>query len=202
MPVIWNKSSGVYYQLGTRKEPEGKARSTGIGINYHRKIYKNFFGKVGIGYFKQVFGIIRPFSFISPDATRPIVETDKYSYNNILINLGIGHEFNINETIKLVGNITYNSYLAYRQQYEQNYFPNYTQVGKIQKNLGKTINLEFGVSKLISKNISFGTSVLLPVNTKWGNDEIFFKSSNSNDSQIAGKNIFSYGINFSINYNF
>ena len=36
VPVIWNKSYGVYYALGTRKEPEGKAKSFGVHLHYNR----------------------------------------------------------------------------------------------------------------------------------------------------------------------
>ena len=83
LPVVWNSSQGVFYALGSRKEPAGKCISWGINLNYSKSIYKNLFGIVGIGYYKQSFGIERPFNYITPDSTKPIVYTKKYVYNSV-----------------------------------------------------------------------------------------------------------------------
>ena len=41
-------------KLGSPRYPSGKVISYGININHCRTIYKNIFGIIGIGYFKQV----------------------------------------------------------------------------------------------------------------------------------------------------
>ena len=84
VPVIWGNSYGVYYSLGTRKEPEGKSKSAGVNVNYNRTIYKSIFGIVGIGYLNQNFKIARPFEFDNP--TNLLYRTQSYSYSNIFSN--------------------------------------------------------------------------------------------------------------------
>ena len=58
VPVIWNKTTIFNSYSGARaKNITGEAISNGINLNYSRTIYKSFFAKVGVGYFKQKFGI-------------------------------------------------------------------------------------------------------------------------------------------------
>lgn len=202
VPIIWNNSKAAYYQLGTRKEPEGKGTSFGIGINYSRTIYKNLFGVIGIGYFKQAFGIKRPFDFVAPDGTKPLVQTESYSYDNLHLRLGIGYEVKLSNTISANGIISYNKYNCYKQKYNQTYFPNYSQINNNHIALGNMIDLDFGVVKYISKKISIGVNLLLPISTNWNNDETFYKYDYSNDTQQIGLNKFSFGTIISFNYHF
>ncbi len=113
IPFVWNNSSGVYYTLGNRKESQGKAISYGINLNYSKKIWKNIFGIVAIGYFKQVFGIKRPFDFNAPDGTEPLVQTKSYIYNNLYLSIGIGQQIKLNETFFINGVVVYNSYNSF-----------------------------------------------------------------------------------------
>ena len=66
VPIIWNNSNGVYYSLGSRKEPMGKSVSYGININYRKVVYKGWFGGIGAGYFKQAFNICLLYTSPSP----------------------------------------------------------------------------------------------------------------------------------------
>src|ERR1035437_5185050 len=66
IPIIWNNSEATYYRLGSPHYPNGNAISYGLNINYSRALYKSFYGKIGVGYFKQTFGIKRPFNYDSP----------------------------------------------------------------------------------------------------------------------------------------
>ena len=73
-------------KLGSPRYPSGKVISYGININHCRTIYKNIFGIIGIGYFKQVFGIPRPFEFDDP--TNLPLYTKSYPLKFILLLIG------------------------------------------------------------------------------------------------------------------
>ncbi len=91
IPVIWNNSEATYYGLGTRKTPTGKGISYGVNLNYSKVLYKGFFAKLGIGAFKQKFGIIRPLKFNPPNGTRPLVQTKSYEYSNFHLITRVGY---------------------------------------------------------------------------------------------------------------
>ena len=203
IPVIWNNSEATYYSLGNRKEPKGKGTSYGVNINYSRSIYKNLFGIVGIGYFNQSFGIVRPFNFTAPDGTKPGVYTKTYAYNNIHFFIGLGYKMNVSKNLSIKGAALYNLYNSYRQKYApSNFFVGINQINHKSLSIGNIINLNLGVEKQVTKKISIGIDLLLPLSTRWNNDEIFFKLGYSNDEQQIARNKFSIGTMVSCRYHF
>ena len=200
IPVIWNNSEGTYYQLGSAKYPSGKAISYGININHSRTIYKNLFGIIGIGYFKQVFSIPRPFEFDDP--TNLAFFTQSYKYANIQLLCGIGYQKRLNKNLLLKGILTYNYWNSFRQKYIVNKDYKKWQIKRKSMPIGRTINLNLGVEKNITQKISIGLDALLPISTNWNDDEIFIKNFYSENSQQIGRNKFSIGTNISCIYHF
>ncbi len=146
IPIIWNNSEATFYSLGNRKEPTGKGMSYGININYSRTVYKNLFGVLGIGYFRQVFGIERPFNYITPDGTKPMVYTKAYIYNTVHLIAGIGYQKKLNGVLSVKGIASYNWYNSYRQKYSPgNVFVGNSQINHKSIALGNMINLSMGI---------------------------------------------------------
>lgn len=199
IPVVWNNSEATYYRLGSPMYPSGKAISYGININHCRTIYKNLFGIVGIGYFKQSFGIIRPFNYDSPNSFG--YATDSYSYYNAHLYGGFGYKSTLGRSVALMGKITYNHLYSFRQKYI-NRSPVPSQINHNSMSIGRMINLNIGVDRNITKKVSIGLDVQLPISSHWNNDEIFVKYEYSNDAQQIGRNKFSIGTAISCNYNF
>jgi hypothetical protein len=199
IPVIYNNSEASYYQLGGAKFRRGKAASYGLNIAYSHALYDGVYGKLGVGYFKQSFGIIRPFRYES--SLDLLYSTNSYHYDNVQLFCGIGYKLILKKWILLNGNITYNQYYSYRQKYI-NHSPVPSQVNHKSLSLGRMINLEFGEERRISKKVSIETNIVFPVFTNWNNDEIFINNYYSSDEQQIARNKFSAGITVSCNYNF
>ena len=200
LPIIWNNSYGVFYELGTRKEPAGKSKSMGVNINYNRTVYKNVFGIVGVGFFKQSFGIKRPFEFVSPNGTRPLVQTESYEYNNLHYYVGFGYKMKLKKEFALNTGITYNCFNSFKQIYNQTDIPNYSQINRKFFSIGSMLNLNFGLEKQLSKKISLSLDLLTPIVNKWNEDPVFLKSDFSDDTQKIAFNQFSIGTNISFKY--
>jgi len=199
IPVIWNNSEATFYRLGSPMYPSGKAISYGININHSRIIYKNLYGIIGIGYFKQKFGIKRPFKYDSPLAF--LFFTDSYKYDNAQFYGGVGYKLDISKVFALKGYLTYNQFYSFRQKYT-NHSEASDQINHKFISIGRMINLNIGVEKNITKKISIEFDALLPVSTHWNNDEIFVKYDYSNDTQQIGRTKFSIGTIISCNYHF
>lgn len=201
VPIIWNNSNGIYYSLGKRREPEGKSISYGSNVNYARSIYKNFFGVIGIGYFKQTFDIDRPFKFESQ--IQLLFTTTNYTYDNIHLLGGVGYNILINKSLSFNLKSTYNHYLSFRQVYNLNYGGTDSfQINHKSLPLGSVINFSIGSQKKISRKLSIGIEMCIPILTQWKKDEIFYEYDYSNDTQQIASNKFSIGTNISCNYHF
>lgn len=199
VPVIWNKSSGVYYQLGNRKEPEGKGRSAGIGINYSRSIYKNVFGIIGFGYFKQNFSISRPFDFNSP--TNLLFRTQNYSYSNIEFEFALGGLITLNKKFNLIPKIGYSKLYSIKQRYIVNKEYGTKQNNNYKFSLGDMYKSSLELNYFISKQFRMGIGIVVPFNINWNDDKIFFEYDYSNDTQKIAYNKSSIGGILTINYN-
>lgn len=199
VPIIWNNSYGVFYALGTRKEPEGKNKSMGVNINYNRTIYKNIFGIVGIGYLKQNFKIERPFEFDSP--TNLLYSSQSYSYSSVQFDLGLGILINLNSKFKLVPKVKYSHLSTYKQKYIVYKDLGTEQTNKLNFSLGNILQSSLELNYNISKQLSLGVGLLVPLSIKWKNDNIFFKYNDISDSQIIAYNKFSIGSLITLNYN-
>lgn len=198
-PIIFNNSQATYYTLGSPQYPTGQGVSYGVNINYSRFISSNFYGVVGIGYLKQVFGISRPFHFSSP--FEPIYHTKTYNYSNIHLSLGIGYRKQLYDRLGLKAEVSFNSLHSYRQKYK-NKENQIWQVNKKSFFLGSMVNVAVGLEHQITPKISFGTDVLFPIIIKWKDDEIFFKYDGSDDSQQIARNKFSIGAVLLVKYHF
>lgn len=199
IPIIWNNSEATYYQLGSPKYPSGKAISYGININHSRAIYKKLYGIIGVGYFKQTFGIIRPFDYDSPYSFG--YATDSYSYFNTHIYGGVGYKLTAGKTVAIIGDITYNQLYSFRQKYI-NRSPVPSQKNHESISIGRMINISVGIEKNISRRISIGLDATMPLSTHWNNDEIFYNIGYSNDEPQIARSKFSIGTIISCNYHF
>ncbi len=200
IPVIWNNSEATFYRLGSRYTPSGKAVSYGVNINHTRTLYKNLYGVVGVGYFKQVFGIIRPFDYDSPNNFGYSTET--YNYDNIQFYGGLGYKLRVAKLYHLNVNFLYNQFYSFRQKYI-NRSPNpKPQINNKFISLGSLINISTGIERNITKKIDVGLQAFLPIATHWKNDEIFYNLGWSTDEQQIGRTKFSLGISFLCNYHF
>lgn len=201
-PFIWSHSEASFYSLGALKHPSGKDMNYGIALNYSRSIYNRFFGIIGIGYFNQRFSIQRPFNYVTPDNTKPLIATKYYAYYNIYWMAGVGYKQILTKDLAVKGVISYNNYNSYRQRYAQEYYPGINEVYKKNIPIGYMINLNAGIEKNITKRISVGTGIVLPLQIHWNNDNIFINNFYSPSEQQIASNIFSIGIAFSCNYRF
>jgi len=206
VPMNWNNSNGVYYSLGNRQEPKGKAVSYGIGINYSSLLYKNWFATLGVGYFKQTFNIIRPFYFDGDTVTNLLYSTKKYNYHSLTLIAGLGYSHTLNNKLKLNGLCSFSLFNSFKQNYTPTGYSGYEHE-QIQTNnkslqIGYMVNISAGLEYFLSKKISIGADVVLPILTKWNNDEIFIKSQFGEDSQKIAENRFSIGSTLSCKYHF
>lgn len=199
IPVILNNSEATYYQLGSPKYPQGKAISYGINVNYSFFFYKGIYAKIGAGYFRQTFGISRPFYYAS--RIQFGWETDSYTYNNVQVYGGIGYKKAISKTILLNGSISYNQYYSFRQKYI-NASPVPSQVNHKFITIGRMIGLGIGVEKKVSNKISTAMRIIFPFSIRWNNDEIFAYYGYSDNTQQIARNRLSLGAAFSCYYNF
>jgi hypothetical protein len=191
IPVVYNHSEGTFYQLGRPRYPHGQATSYGISVTYAKNIVGNIFGWGGIGYFKQVFGISRPFNFVTP--LQPIYSTTSYKYDNLHVYAGLGYKYQLDENVALKGEGTYGWLHSFRQKYVIN--RDVFQVNKLSMEIGHTITLGVSAEKRMSPKLSVGTGILFPLVTDWKNDEMFFKYSYDSDAQQIARKKFSVGLN-------
>ncbi|GMV78656.1 MAG: hypothetical protein AMXMBFR79_17860 [Chitinophagaceae bacterium] len=201
LPLIYNNSNGVYYALGSRKEPTGSAVSYGINVNYSRNIiFKGLYVTAGAGYFRQAFGIRRPFHYDSP--YRPLWHTESYLYNNIHLLAGMGYKLNLSNTIKLNVNAMYNQFYSYQQKYILSKEYKSGQVNNKKATLGEMTNISFGLEKKINNKFSVGLDAIVPVHIQWNNDVMFYWYEYSNDTQKIARNRHSLGASVSCIYYF
>ena len=185
IPFIWNKTTIFNSYSGARaKNITGEAISNGINLNYSRTIYKSFFAKVGVGYFKQKFGIQRPFDFEETGGitTNLLYHTKYYAYHNIHYSVGIGYCKPLNK--KYSGNFlaVYNFFNTYKQEFDNggytSVFYGNPQVRKEKYAFGNSVVLQAGLSRHLYKRFGIGLDVLLPIFNKWRKDAIFREDTN------------------------
>jgi hypothetical protein len=153
-----------------------------------------------MGYFKQAFGIRRPFHFDSP--TEPLFSTQSYYYLNLQFYGGVGYRKELDKNMFIKGEITYNELYSFRQKYFLNKKYKTWQVNKKSMPIGGLINFNIGAEKSITKKVSIGIDALLPISTSWNNDDIFIEYGYSDDTQQIARNKFSIGTAISCNFNF
>lgn len=182
---VWNKTTILNSYSGARaKDITGNALSSGININYSRSIFKDFYTKIGIGYFKQKFGVQRPFDLKQTVVTASILYSTKYYlYKNLHYFFGLGYEKALRHDYNLHFCLTYNRFDTYNQEYKHNFSDDYLgninpQIEKQNYHFGQSLISQFGVSKKMYKNYKIGLDLLVPLKNKWRKDEIFREDSN------------------------
>ena len=202
-PVIWTHAEALFFSLGNPRYSGGTTTNYGINLQYSRSIYKNFSGQIGVGYFNQSFNIERPVRYEDATSTNRLYYTQSYSYDNLHLIVGINYAKNIVNTSYIANaGISYNYLHSYRQKYVIYKTTGTQQINHKSMPLGDIINLNFGLERYIGKEFSIKISGIFSLYTKWRNDETFFKSQYSDDSQQAAINKYSIGTAFSVNYNF
>lgn len=203
IPIIWNNSETPQSSSGNNNYKSGDAISYGININHKGTIYKNLFMIVGIGYFKQVFGIHRPFKFDDP--TKLSFYTKLYEYDNIQFLAGLGYLKHLKNNYSINCSLTYNHFISFKQTYTPEYLSNSSfqnsQINYKTVSIGRIINVNLGIEKALTKRFSIELDATLPLLTHWGIDEMFLKNYYYDNSQQIGRNIFSIGTIISCNYN-
>lgn len=204
IPIIWNNSETTQSSSGSNNYKSGDAISYGININHSRILYKNLFIIVGIGYYKQVFDIQRPFKFDDP--TKLPFYTKSYEYDNIQFLAGLGYSKPLKNNYSINCSLTYNHFISFKQKYTPEYLSNSSfqnsQINHKTLSIGRIINVNLGLEKALTKRISIELDATLPLLTHWENDETFFKNYYYDNSQQIGRNIFSIGTIISCNYHF
>lgn len=169
-----------------------------MNINYSLPIYKGLYGKIGIGYFKQTFGIIRPFKYDSP--IQLLYSTKLYSYSNLQLFAGLGYQKALNWNNSIKCELVYNYYSSFRQKYTVPVPQGDPQINKKALPLGEMINLNFGIVRNVSKKISLGADFIIPIHVHWNKDEMFINNFYSKDEQQIARNKISAGVAVSCYY--
>lgn len=201
IPVIWNNSEAIYYQLGSPKNQVGSAISYGLNVHYSRSLYKRIYGKIGVGYFRQKFDIFRPLNYIQPDGTKPLVHSKGYLYNNLDLLFGLGYLKTIDKNWTIKSSITYDWLNSFSQKYYEMEFQKWIS-NKKNINLGQMVSVEIGIERHIANKIFIGMDLLLPIITKWNDDKIFVNNFYSNNEKQIARNKFSIGTSVSCYYHF
>ena len=200
---IWNNTTIFNSYSGARaKDISGNALSNGININYSKSIYRNFYGKIGIGYFKQKFGIVRPFDFRETViSTNLLYSTKYYQYKNFNYFIGFGYSKNLSNKYSVKISTIYSFLNSFKQEfnnggYTSREFGN-PQTRKEKYHFGNSLITQAGLFREVYKNYKIGVDLLLPVYNKWRKDEIFREDSN----EFYGSN-FSIGTSINLIYSF
>lgn len=202
VPVIWAKTETLYFTLGNPRYSGSTTTNSGVNVNYSRKLYKAFYGMLGVGYFNQSFNIVRPVDY-DDGSTNLLYHTESYSYKNIWMSLGVKyHKSFINESNVAKAGISYNYLHSYEQKYVISQANGVQQVNQLSLPLCDMFNLDLGLERYFGKIFSIELDGMFSLYTKWRNDKMFFKCEYSNDSQRAANNKSSIGLNFSTRFHF
>lgn len=209
---IYNKVTVFDIYSGARaRNRTGTVIGNGANLSYARTIYKNFYAKVGFGYFDQTFGIHRGFNFKETvTQTKLFYTTKHYSYYSLNYSGGIGYNALIskgkskilpkNSAFRFL--LAYNRFNTYKQVFEHDYGGNLfgnpnPQIRKDVYLLGSSVVLQTGLNVPVYKGFGIGIDLVAPVYNRWRKDEIF----KDDMSEFHGAD-FSIGSSISINYNF
>lgn len=177
---VWNNTTIFNSYAGARaKDISGNAWSNGVNLNYSKTLYKNFYAKIGIGYFKQKFGIVRGFDFEETVTLTGLgYSTKYYHYKNIQYIIGAGYIKPLPKNYILNFGATYNYLNSFQQEFRNTGSSNFLGNRNPQKrddnfHFGSYLNFQIGVKKNFYKKISLGLDLICPVYNKWRKDEIF-----------------------------
>lgn len=178
VPVIWNNTEIFNVYSGARATYlSGKAVSYGINTAYIGPVAHRLALLIGAGYFRQNFGIVRPFSFNGDTVTKLLYHTRRYSYSNLDIQLGVRYNRNLRHRFYLPFSLVYHSLFSFRQKYIPKYYSGQqfknTQIGSRFLFFGQMLNGQAGAGFTISKRLAAEADFIWPFLTRWRKDRIF-----------------------------
>lgn len=201
VPILWNDTKIFNVYSGARATYlSGKAVSRGINAAYIRPVAHQLALIIGAGYFRQNFGIVRPFSFNGDTATKLLYHTKKYSYSNLDIQLGARYNLKVSNRLYLPFSLIHHSLFSFRQKYipaaySGQQFKN-IQIGNRFLFFGQMLNLQAGAGFKISRRLATEAGFTWPFLTRWRKDRIF--DENERGYQHSRRTA---GINLSLLYN-
>ncbi len=169
----------------------GKKWSHGTNINYSFSLSKKWFSTIGLGYFKQSFGVKRGFDFYEPNiVTRLFYTTKEYSYKTLHYFGGFGYSINLKKNIGKIFPLQTeirlatiaNFYNSTEQVFDNGgyhdpYYGN-PQIRKSSYFYGSSIQVKGGILRPLSKKIKIGVDLIIPVYNKFRKDKIFKENVN------------------------
>ncbi len=200
IPLIMNNTKILNVYSGARAEYlSGNAISYGININYSLDLFKSVYAIAGFGYFKQSFGVERPFDFNGDTVTNFLYYTKKYSYGNINWLLGLGYKYDIDKNFAFSGSLLFNGLHSIKQLYTPTSYSGY-QYKNVQSetnsfSFGQMVSLNIGAVRRVGDKFSIGSDLVLPVYTHWRKDNIFREN---NTEYYHSK--FGIGLSLSVKY--
>ena len=165
VPLIWNNSELIDDAPNIKT---GNAISYGINFNYSRVIVSKWYGIIGVGFFKQRFGIRRTYD-PSPSSVGPAVYAQTYNYNNVHLKIGLGYSYDFGKKVSANGSIDFNEFYSFRQKYSQSK----NSVANNWMPIGESVNINLGINKKLAGNFSIGTDVVFPMIVDWKTDKAF-----------------------------
>jgi hypothetical protein len=180
------------YQLAIR------GRSWGINTNYKIVDHKKRYFKFGLGYYRYSFNQIISTHRTFGEGDRRVIDypttlglvlvTDRYSYNTINMNLGIGNHIKLNKEMNLLFGANFKNHFTFSQYYHLPYDNSFIPQRELQiKNNYKTFkkryfglgaDLNIGILKSIG-DLNIGPNLIIPVYDNWRQDDIFPTENNS-----------------------
>jgi hypothetical protein len=207
--IRWDNYPGFTYHYSSRTSSDYlkmEGSSIGISIGYRQTINKAFFVKVGMGYYKysfqnldntnSVFG--KSSSARNIDYPSPILilyATDKYHYNTLSINIGVGKQFDLQKGLKLITGLNFTDYYTFSQYYHLTSNPydgNLNFNKKETSSFGLSVNLSASLVKELGR-FQVGPSLILPVYDSWQKDAVFLETDYN-----GGKNKWLNGIGLGV----
>ncbi|HEX5170404.1 MAG TPA: hypothetical protein VFW11_14605 [Cyclobacteriaceae bacterium] len=186
---------------GPMRQIKGTGYGYGFSIAYSfsPKILisdNNFQLSFGLGYFRQLFDIERPFHFDSP--AEVLFYTDRYSYDNLLGTLGLRYSYELNDKYRLTGVLSYSRLHSFRQKYIPTYSTGSDDDEQIENKkfvFGDLVTVTAGIFKQLNYRYSITFELAIPLFTQWRKDEIFEEDASEHFSPKI-----SLGTNVSLRY--
>jgi hypothetical protein len=129
---------------------------------------------VGLGYFRQLFDLERPFHFDSP--AEILFYTDRYRYDNLLGTLGLRYSYELNDKYRLTGTLSYGRMHSFRQKYIPTYSTGSDDNKQIENKkfaFGEMVTVTAGAFKQFNYRYAITFELAVPFFTRWRKDAIF-----------------------------
>ena len=189
--------------------------SWGIMASYKYPIKNNLYLKGGVGYYLYSFdkisghnryGAIKARSINYPSPLYILFQTNKYSYNTVMVNLGIEKIIPLKNGFSFSGGFTASNYFSYSQYYRITHKyptgpPGHRYMRYEERNAGADLSIHLGFAKQMGR-LQVGPTFMAPVYSIWALDDAFPKDAESSESPSTyrSKWLGGYGIGLRIGY--